>query len=270
MGRFRPLPPFARPPVQPGGPPSWQEPMPYGVVVYPQPIPPGAEFLPNVRDIYCAGGARHRGVSYAMYAGTKDHRRLQERTWDPYAAAPLVPIGSLSRNPSEDMDDLMRYSDLGDDDNFGAELASLEESEALEDLMESFGLTTEEMIAINAFGSDGSDGFGLAAVAGRRIFNRKKSESAGGRPKVTSIFRNALEKIEDRLDTAKHKVRNVRENLDAKEARVQTQEAVLLPRPFHDPPPAPPPGLSTGAVVGIAAATLLLGAGLGYVVSTRS
>jgi hypothetical protein len=276
MTRYAHIPPFARRPLPEDVPPSWKEPSPQGIVLYPQPTPPGAAYLPDVRDIYCAGGAQHRGVSLAAYGGVKDRRMLQERTMDPYMVQPVVPVlhaGSRSVDPDADLygDDMDEWDDFDDLDSFGAELAAVEEEDDREELMEMFGLDEREMIAIEAFGAEPSFG---AAKPRRRLFKRRAaadpSAPPSNRPKLVDRFQRGLQRIEQSLETASHKVRTARDKLEeAQVAQVPqpVREAFLAPTPVAAHAPKGP---GVGMMVGVGLGAVLLGLGLGYVVGTRT
>ena len=268
-GPYRHFPPNAYPPLVRRVLPAWQIPGPMGVVVYPEPPPPGERYLYDQRHVYCAGGSDNRGVDPAMYAAAKDRRRLQQMTWDPYAVSPmpLVPAGSMSMDPLMELDD--EDLDLLDDD--------LDEDDVIDDLdddfssvMRNLGLTPEEVYAIESFGAD-EPGDAPVSRPRRRRSQRRIRKPSTERPTMSTRFQQGLQKASQVLDNASRKLSTAQGRLEQMQSEQEPMEARAPMLPFRQPPPPPAPkGLSTGAVVGVAAATLLLGAGLGYALGNRS
>ena len=266
MSRYRHIPPNAYRPYGRQVYPAWQEPSPVVQVAYPQPPPPGEQYLYDQRFVYCAGGESNRGVTLPMYAGAKDRSMLQQMTWDPYAVHPLVPVmGSRSVALGEDIDDLDELDDLDllDVDDLDDDLDGID---PWDQMMVQIGLSPEEAEVIEAFG----------AKERKRLFKRR---APGERPKVAQVFRNVLQKIEQAGNKASYKARAAQEKLD--EVQQQRAEAAAPPPQSMITPPQPmiirvpeaaaqPSGMSTGAVAAVAVGTLIAGLAVGYAVSKRS
>ena len=261
MTPYRHIPPGAYRPL-PDARPLWQEPSPVVEVAYPQPPPPGEEYLYDQRFVYCAGGASNRGVTLSKYAGTKDRSRLQQMTWDPYAVAPMVPVmGSRSVALMEEDLDLMDddFDDGFDDDLDGG-------IDPWDQMMVQIGLTREEAEIIEAFGAGGE---GLKKIFKRREPGARKRRAPGARPKVVEVFRRALDKVQQAASTASYKARAAKERLDDAEsarAPAPAAPAMLVRQPVN----APPSGSGPATVATIAGLSLLFGLAAGYAVGKRN
>jgi len=260
MSRYRHIPPNAYRPYGRQVHPAWQEPSPVVQVAYPQPPPPGEQYLYDQRFVYCAGGESNRGVTLPMYAGAKDRSMLQQMTWDPYAVHPLVPVmGSRSVAPLEDdldgLDDLDDL-DLLDVDDLDDDLDGID---PWDQMMVQIGLSPEEAEVIEAFGAEER----------KRLFKRR---APGERPKAGQVFRNVLQKIEQAGHKASYKARAAQDKLDAMQQQ-RAAAAAPPPQPMIIRVPqaaAQPSGMSTGAVAAVAVGTLIAGLAVGYAVSKRS
>ena len=263
MPAYRPMPPYARQPI-PSPVPTWSPPAPVGRVLFPQPTPPGARFLPDMLDVYGAAGHTH-GVDYrrvihpsyaptygqqaiSMYAGTKDQK--------------LFGSASFGASRPVSRDDLIVYE--GDEEIalFGAQ-ADLEDAvESARVAMERLGeaLATAEALS-GVFGEDAPEG-----AAPKRPF-----------PKVRDFFTQRLPALAKKMktdegraslvaDTARQQAERAEERAQTAEIRAQAAEEYAKKMEQATAKQAGQGGLTTMQMVGVASVVAGLGV-LAYAVT---
>jgi len=222
--------PYARTPIDANVPPAWSPPAPEGVVVYPEPLPPGGRFITTELDLAWPGGRNALGVplrravrgytpqedSLVRYAGTKDRTMWGSHFPEPQPVAFMGELpkditiykGSRSLAADVDMDDDDDVSDL-DDEGLMQDLAFFERrrggsrnargSRALRDaiLMETLGVSQDDIDFVEQYGADepAAEGEG-EAEAKKRPFERTRTFFTEKVPSMVDDFRDKAKRAE--------------------------------------------------------------------------